>query len=239
MLARTYQETEPVAWTEHCEGHFESGHGGLWVEQLSKVYVLVSRLCVKLLYNLDGWIYRPSLSLDFHRRHGILRRHCGRFETSFHTKVTLQSISAVSHRGRGWPRQEQTWQKLWDGTECRQMWNSGVCRVWASLTQKCFGICSMSETLYVCVTQWGLNMIINSWNLSWRVRSKFEVLLTVWIWLSKRMENEKQSMSGSWQNRPILSLYLCTSQAECGLSSMFNLIQSWGCGVNLQIWQQW
>ena len=47
-----------------------------------------------------------SLSLDFHTRHGILGRHCGRFETSFHTKVTLQSLTVVSHRGRGWPRRE-------------------------------------------------------------------------------------------------------------------------------------
>lgn len=205
MLARTNQETEPAAWTEHREGHTESGRGGLW----HLVATAQQRLRFGVLTRCE--VFGPfrwmdlgqtkmilaSLSLDFHTRHGILRRHCGRFETSFHTKVTLQSITAVSLRGRGWPWQE----KLWDGgRECRQMWNPGACRVWASLSQSCVCMCSTCDTLCVYVTLWGLNiiapqnMIINSWRLKFKSKIWFEVMVKVWIWLSKRMENEKQSV---------------------------------------------
>lgn len=216
---------------QHCKGHIESGHGGLWAQQSLCFSVLA--LCE--VFVQFRWmdlqqtkIILPSLSLDFHTRHGILRRHCGCFETSFHTKVTLQSTTAVSHRGRGWPRQEHAWQKLWDGgRECRQMWNPGASNVGVSVKAAC--ACVVYVILRVfCVTLWGLIIIapqiIKSYRLELKSKIWFEVMVKVWIWLSKRVGIKSNQCKNS---DTTLSCYLCVRRWECGLSSLSVTYFNW------------
>lgn len=233
---------------QHCEGHTESGRGGLRAQQSLCFSVLT--LC-EVFVQFRGMdlqqtkIILPSLSLDFHTRHGILRRHCGYFETSFHTKVTLQSTTAVSHRGRGWPRQEHAWQKLWDGgIECRQMWNPGASNVGVSVKAAC--ACVVYVTLRVfCVTLWGLIIIapqiIKSYRLELKSKIWFEVMVKVWIWLSKRVGIKSNQCKNS---KTTLPCYFCVSvgcRAYLWHISFDPKLRLWGqpTGLTAQIKKKW